>query len=89
MPAIWGEITAKEIIDSINGILISGKEQVAFSGISSDSRSVGAGELFWALKGDRFDGHDFAQKAVEQGAAGVVVQKDRTLNISHPDDPLV
>lgn len=89
MPAIWGEITAREIIASINGTLISGKEQVAFSGISTDSRTAGAGELFWALKGDRFDGHDFVQRAVQQGAAGVVVQKDCTLEISHPGDPVV
>jgi len=89
MPANWGEITAREIIVSINGTLISGKEQAVFSGISSDSRSVGVGELFWALKGDRFDGHDFVQKAVNQGAAGVVVRKDASLKISHPDDPVV
>ena len=41
------------------------------------------------MKGDLFDGHDFTQKAVEQGAAGVVVQRDCAPDISHPDDQVV
>ncbi|MCB0704966.1 MAG: UDP-N-acetylmuramoyl-tripeptide--D-alanyl-D-alanine ligase [Saprospiraceae bacterium] len=42
--------------------------------ICIDSRKVEAGVLFFALKGDRFDGHDFAGKALEDGAAFAVVQ---------------
>ncbi|MFN7116453.1 MAG: UDP-N-acetylmuramoyl-tripeptide--D-alanyl-D-alanine ligase [Saprospiraceae bacterium] len=41
--------------------------------IVTDSRQVKAGDLFFALKGERFDGNQFAQKALEQGAAYVVV----------------
>ncbi|MDR2788937.1 MAG: UDP-N-acetylmuramoyl-tripeptide--D-alanyl-D-alanine ligase [Candidatus Accumulibacter sp.] len=44
-----------------------------FRGVSTDSRSVAAGELFIALRGDRFDGHDFVAAAGERGAAGAVV----------------
>lgn len=60
---------------AVKGHLVSGDPQVCFSGFNSDSRTVQQGELFWALKGDRFDGHDFVSRAVEQGAAGVVVQE--------------
>ena len=44
-----------------------------FTGITTDSRAVKPGELFVALKGDNFDGHDYCAKAVELGAAGGVV----------------
>ena len=44
-----------------------------FTGVSTDSRSLAAGELFVALRGERFDGHDFLDMARSRGAAGAVV----------------
>src|SRR5690349_15837100 len=44
---------------------------------SIDSRTVAAGELFFAVKGDRFDGHDFVGSALEKGAVAAVVRKDQ------------
>ncbi|HEJ83944.1 MAG TPA: UDP-N-acetylmuramoyl-tripeptide--D-alanyl-D-alanine ligase, partial [Desulfobacteraceae bacterium] len=73
MPAGWGNITVKEILDPINGVLISGVPETVLTGISTDSRTIGKGDLFWALNGDTYDGHDFVQKALEKGARGVVV----------------
>ena len=75
MPAVWGEITALEVFTRITGRTISGNPQTPFVGLGTDSRTIKRGELFWVLKGERFDGHDFVQKAVNAGAAGVVVQK--------------
>jgi UDP-N-acetylmuramoyl-tripeptide--D-alanyl-D-alanine ligase len=46
-------------------------------GYSIDSRTVAAGELFFAVKGERLDGHDFVAQALEKGAAGAVVQRDQ------------
>jgi len=46
-------------------------------GYSIDSRTIRAGELFFAVKGERMDGHDFAARALEKGAAAAVVGKDR------------
>ena len=46
-----------------------------FSRAISDSRTVQHGDLFVALKGERFDGHDFVTKAAELGAAGVLVAR--------------
>ena len=43
------------------------------SGISIDDRTVQPGELFIALKGDKFDGHDFIKSAIKKGAGGVLV----------------
>lgn len=45
------------------------------TGISIDSRSIGSGEVFFAIKGDRVDGHDYASIAVANGAALIVVSE--------------
>jgi len=49
-------------------------ETAQILGISTDTRSLKPNELFLALKGDRFDGHQFVSQALAQGAAGVIVQ---------------
>jgi UDP-N-acetylmuramoyl-tripeptide--D-alanyl-D-alanine ligase len=48
-------------------------EVLGFTGISTDSRTLQRGELFIALRGETFDGHNFVTKAVEAGAGAVVV----------------
>src|SRR6202046_786792 len=47
------------------------------SGYSIDSRTVGPGQLFFAVKGERLDGHDFVEQALEKGAIAAVVRKDQ------------
>lgn len=46
-----------------------------FSGVTTDSRAIAAGELFVALRGERFDGHDYVAQAIAQGAAGALVDR--------------
>ncbi len=46
-------------------------------GYSIDSRTVGAGQLFFAVIGERLDGHDFVESALQKGAAAAVVRKDQ------------
>ena len=46
-------------------------------GYSIDSRTVQAGELFFAVKGERLDGHDFVEQALSRGAIAAVVRKDQ------------
>jgi len=46
-------------------------------GYSIDSRTIGKGELFFAVKGERLDGHDYVAAALEKGAAAAVVRKDQ------------
>jgi UDP-N-acetylmuramoyl-tripeptide--D-alanyl-D-alanine ligase len=48
-------------------------ENIAFEGISIDSRTLKAGNLFFALAGMQQDGHDFIEQAYQKGAAGAVV----------------
>ncbi len=46
-------------------------------GYSIDSRTVRPGELFFAVKGEKMDGHDFVQQALEKGAVAAVVSNGR------------
>lgn len=57
--------------DSMRGVL-HGQDR-PFAGVSTDTRTLQPGELFFALKGPNFDGAEFLQKAIEHGAAGAVV----------------
>jgi UDP-N-acetylmuramoyl-tripeptide--D-alanyl-D-alanine ligase len=77
MTARWGSITAEEIARAAGGSLIRGSGGIAFSSLGTDSRQILPGQIFWALKGERFDGHDFAAEALTKGAAGVAVAQDR------------
>ena len=52
------------------------KDFDSITGISTDSREINPGEVFWALKGDNFDGHNFLDKAFEQSALFAVVAED-------------
>ena len=52
------------------------REELA-QGYSIDSRTVSPGELFFAVKGERLDGHDFVAAALERGAVAAVVRKDQ------------
>lgn len=47
-----------------------------YRGISTDTRSIRKGELFVALKGENFDGHDFVFKAMDKGAAALLIEED-------------
>jgi len=59
-------------------------EDVA-QGYSIDSRTVGRDQLFFAVKGERLDGHDFVEQALDKGAAAAVVRKDQLVRYSKQD----
>ena len=66
---------------------INGHRDAEFTSVGTDSRAVVPGMLFVALKGDRFDGHDYVVEVLAQGAAGVLVAQDWATE--HADLPLV
>jgi UDP-N-acetylmuramoyl-tripeptide--D-alanyl-D-alanine ligase len=49
------------------------------TGITTDSRNLQAGEVFVALRGDRFDGHTFVAQAIQQGAIAAIVDRPETV----------
>jgi UDP-N-acetylmuramoyl-tripeptide--D-alanyl-D-alanine ligase len=62
-------LTLQEVAAATGGIAFGSGE---VSGVSTDSRRVTAGDLFVAISGERFDGHDFCESAVSAGAAAVL-----------------
>lgn len=64
-----------------------GRLPQAISGISIDSRTIAPGEAFFAIKGENFDGHDFAAKTLDAGAALAVVSEEKAPSIAK--EPLI
>jgi len=58
-------------------------------GISIDSRSTKVDQVFWALKGPNYDGHDFVLDAIKQGAAAVVINRTHVGHLSGRGFPLI
>ncbi|MCU5786178.1 UDP-N-acetylmuramoyl-tripeptide--D-alanyl-D-alanine ligase [Alloalcanivorax marinus] len=54
-------------------------DDLDISAVSTDTRALVDGSLFVALRGDRFDGHDFLEQALAAGARAVVVERDQDL----------
>jgi len=67
-------MSAAEAAALMNGRL-SGSE-ARFTAVSTDSRNIGRGELFVALRGERFDGHEFLAGAAARGAAAAVIDRN-------------
>ncbi len=65
----------KETGKIISGEILGRVERMEIKGVSIDSRTIKAGELFVAIKGDRFDGHDFVPEAIKRGAWGAIVER--------------
>ncbi|MGA2193185.1 MAG: UDP-N-acetylmuramoyl-tripeptide--D-alanyl-D-alanine ligase [Nitrospirota bacterium] len=68
----------KDILDATGGKEVS-SGPVRFGNISTDSRTIGPGELFVPLTGPNFDGHGFIDAAFKKGAAGTLVKKGTRL----------
>ncbi len=63
-----------QIAAALNARLITG--DVAFRGVSTDTRTLSADQLFVALRGERFDAHDFIDQAKAQGAVAAIVERE-------------
>ena len=66
-------LTAGMVAQATGGRVVHGRPDRPFAAVSIDSRTLAAGSLFVALRGDRFDGHAFIQTAIDRGAAGLMV----------------
>jgi len=63
----------------LNGILIG--DDLEFSDVSTDTRNLKKGDLYIALKGDSFDGHDYIEQAQQAGAIAAIVHEDVVTNL--------
>jgi UDP-N-acetylmuramoyl-tripeptide--D-alanyl-D-alanine ligase len=90
-------LTAAWLAAQMAGTLVQGDGAQEFGDVSIDTRTLKRGDLFVAIRGERFDGSEFAGRAIESGAAGVVVPRgwrDRAAStgaaaIVEVDDPTV
>ena len=67
-------ITVNELVSAVHGELLQ-SGAASFDAVSTDSRSVKEGELFLPIVGEKFDGHDYIEKALAAGAAGCLCSR--------------
>jgi len=79
-------LSLSEIAAAVGATLAGGHARLEALGVSIDSRTLTAGELFVAVKGPRFDGHDFLAEAAGRGAVAALVHRDA---VAPPELPLV
>ncbi|QRM55993.1 UDP-N-acetylmuramoylalanyl-D-glutamyl-2,6-diaminopimelate--D-alanyl-D-alanine ligase [Sinorhizobium sp. BG8] len=80
--------TSEDLIAAMHGRPF-GNPPPGITGISIDSRSVAEGEAFFAIKGDRVDGHDFASFAMANGAGLLVVSEGKLPALGRLTVPMI
>jgi UDP-N-acetylmuramoyl-tripeptide--D-alanyl-D-alanine ligase len=68
-------MTLAELAHVVPRSALHGPADVRFTSVSTDTRTLAPGALFFALRGPNFDGHDFAGQAVARGAVALVVER--------------
>ncbi len=71
----------ERLVAALEPVEVLGGPSVEVRDLAYDARAVGPGALFFAVPGERADGHDFAPEAVERGAAALVVQRELDLPV--------
>jgi UDP-N-acetylmuramoyl-tripeptide--D-alanyl-D-alanine ligase len=67
----------KFVADACGATIVRGEPGLAVRNVSIDSRQVAAGDVFFAIKGERFDGHGFLNEVATRGVAAVVIRQDQ------------
>ena len=68
--------TLAEIAEITGGELLCGDAEAICLAVSTDTRTIQKGSLYVPLKGERFDGHDFANSAYNSGALAMLVERE-------------
>jgi UDP-N-acetylmuramoyl-tripeptide--D-alanyl-D-alanine ligase len=72
---ISDKVSWPELIQAVSGERLQGDLDQPITEVSTDTRSLKKGALFVALRGDRFNGHDYLEKVYEKGASGAIVSE--------------
>ena len=70
-------IKVSDILKATGGKLIQGNSELLINGISTDTRTIKHGEIFFALEGEYYDGHKFVEQAINNGAVGAVISSGK------------
>jgi UDP-N-acetylmuramoyl-tripeptide--D-alanyl-D-alanine ligase len=71
------DLTWAELARAAGGRVVSGSGADPVPSLTTDSRALSAGQAFWALKGERFDAHDFLTPVLAEKASGWIVEQGR------------
>lgn len=77
------KLTLAEVVQAIGGRPWGELPTASVGGVSTDSRTAAADDLFFALRGPRFDGHDFVAAALQRGVVAAVVAARRAEEVAH------
>jgi UDP-N-acetylmuramoyl-tripeptide--D-alanyl-D-alanine ligase len=76
MKAEEEQLSIETVLTATKGVLMHGDAETSFTGVSTDSRTIKPGELFFALRGENFDGHRFLAEAITRGGKGAVADHE-------------
>jgi UDP-N-acetylmuramoyl-tripeptide--D-alanyl-D-alanine ligase len=76
------KLSLADVATYSKGVVDSTFAQLLVHSVSTDSRNIKEGDLFIALKGESFDGHDFIQGALSDGAVAVMVEENSDVNVN-------
>ena len=80
-------ITLTDVAQGAGAVSVTGPGDILFRGVSTDTRKIIPGQLFWALRGENFNGNRFAAMALAAGASGVVVDSSALDHLNPLDFP--
>jgi UDP-N-acetylmuramoyl-tripeptide--D-alanyl-D-alanine ligase len=83
------KMTAMQVASSTGGFLVSGRRDTRISGVSIDTRTLIPGDLFFAIRGARDDGHRYVTPALSKGALGAVVDYTFEIPRDYPADAIL
>ncbi|GAB1475178.1 UDP-N-acetylmuramoyl-tripeptide--D-alanyl-D-alanine ligase [Bacillota bacterium] len=80
------KIKGIDIVKAAGGRLVMGNPEAIISGVSIDSRTAGFGTVFFALKGERTDGHEHIADAVKAGCQAIVAEREEAVPLEPGED---
>lgn len=83
------KISISDLKKISNVELLNIKSLRAINGVSIDSRKINKGDLFFAIKGENFDGHDFIEEVISKGASAVVIEKSYFEKFKEKNFPII
>ena len=83
------KITLKDLFDLPGSEIVNPDSYKAVSKVSIDSRQIEKGSLFIAIKGEKFDGHEFIRDVIKKGASAVVIERKKYPEFDDVEVPIV
>jgi len=83
------KITLKDLFDLPGSEIVNPDNYEAVSKVTIDSRKIEKGSLFIAIKGEKFDGHDFVRDVVKNGASAVIIEREKYSQFNDIEVPLI